>query len=322
MASCHARAVMLRRKEYRDETDYNIALTVANHMGSDGRPATVSLATIAEYVHCHYNTADKRVKAMTAGGQLITGRSGRYLSYSIPYDGDDGELEGDSAAVSEVTEMRLEMVELKEQVTQLAAAVSQLSQHLHTIVTRPSHVLHTSFTSADEANVNEVGKKGRREGEEEDKTPLSPQGEEVRGVDPELAAAWETIQGLQTYFSDVSGIAVPRPRTKKQESAFLENWGEPLWTIYSAAGKDLAKTRRAIEAVVPDMRRKGLTVSRPFSILGAAQDYIAVLDNPPPPAALNGNGHHKPTSTPAVTPPTDDRKARIARMINDGRKPS
>lgn len=174
MASCHARAVMLRRKEYRDETNYNVALAIATHMGSDGRPATVSLATIAEYAHCHYNTADKRTKEMWGNGQVIMGKCGRYLAYSVPYDGDDGEPEGDGTNAGEVGELRQEVSELKNQLTQLAAAVAALSHDLHTIVTRPSHDLHTTFTSTDEDNVS---KEGKKESIEEDSIPNGIQGD-------------------------------------------------------------------------------------------------------------------------------------------------
>lgn len=228
MASCHTRAVMLRRQEYRDETNYNIALVVAMHMGSDGRPATVSLATIAEYAHCHYNTADKRTKQMSDLGQLHIEKNGKMLTYLVPFDGDeDGEPEGRKPAggdSGEVSQLRREVAGLKTELVELTAVVTSLSHHLHTIVTPPSHDVHMVVTPPSTDNVNEVGKKGRSRSEEGG-TPLPPKRPSLP-----IHLATEAMMEVWELWLDHQERAVGKPLsefTAKRQIKIIEGMGVP-----------------------------------------------------------------------------------------------
>lgn len=173
MANWHVRALMERRKEYESAEhtkDYDIAMAVAIHIGEDDSPAVMSIATIARLAGCHYNTADKRTKAMAAAGQLVVKQgNGKLLAYNLPFAAErapaDEHPPAPPESQDEMKALRQEIAALREVVSDLADSV----KYLHTVVTSSSHSHHTDFTPYQSDYVKEVEKKRRRK-----ETPLAP----------------------------------------------------------------------------------------------------------------------------------------------------
>lgn len=237
MASQHARSVQLNRKEYGDEINYNLALCIALHMGSDGKPARLAISTLAEHGFCHYNTADKRLKEMAAMGLIKMSKAGKLFDYSIPGEHEDEEAESyQPPAVDhsdEIERINGRLDNLERQVVNLVKMVETLSHELHTIFTSSSHELHMNFTPAVNENVNKEEKKRRREG---DNNPPNPPAGKKREkpqenannlrfcpeylATPDFLNAW----GEWEQYHDDKGRPLA-PGTAKKQLQDMSKWG-------------------------------------------------------------------------------------------------
>lgn len=180
MSSRHVRWVLANRLRYADQIDRDIMVAIATHIGYDDKPARVGMAAIAEYAGVHFNTVDKRTKAMAERGDLIIGRAGRYCTYALPTDADDQTRTGDepppghqsedpTGLQEQIDELRAEVSSLRLDMKELKAMFTSLSHDVHTSLTRRSHDNHMSFTPAQRADVNkgeeeEEGGEGGKEG--------------------------------------------------------------------------------------------------------------------------------------------------------------
>lgn len=173
MANWHVRAVMERRKEYESEEytkDYDIVMAIAVHIGEDDSPAVMSIAAIARYAGCHYNTVDKRTKVLAAEGKLAIGPGhGKMLAYNLPFESkralSDERPPAPAAEQDETKSLREEVRQLREVVAELSESV----KHLHTAITTSSHSHHTDVTSHQSDYVKKVEKKKRSK-----ESPLPP----------------------------------------------------------------------------------------------------------------------------------------------------
>lgn len=169
MALQHIRAFRARREEFGDQINQDIAHAIADHMGYDDSPATVSIKTLATEARCHYNTADKRTKEMAAAGLIKIDKQGKLLCYSIPgkYEDVTRPPVEPTNPNDDIERLNGRMDNLEKKVDGLCEDVRRLSHDLHIIVTSSSHDLHTTFTPNDTnrhtavtrpvyGNVNEV----------------------------------------------------------------------------------------------------------------------------------------------------------------------
>lgn len=228
MAAWHGRAVMAQREKYKDEISYNLALSVALHMGNDNSPATVSIKTLGAEAHCHYNTADKRTKELEVDGLLIIERDGKFLSYRIP-----GEFENESYIATtppvvdhsddiERTNTRLDALE--EKVDRLCEVVERLLHDLHTIVTRPSHDLHTTVTHSVYENVNKVVEEVEEEIYNARATEIPPyELPDPYTPFPEIAERrMEMVSALSGVVKDVASVGVSEAKFEQAADELIK----------------------------------------------------------------------------------------------------
>lgn len=214
MASRHVRWVLANRDAYPDQIDRDIMVAIASHIGYDDQPARLSMATIAEYAGCHFNTVDKRTKALSESGALVVEKVGRYLTYSLPASADAETIRGDEpppgATQDEerigAIEERLDGLEavihdLRADVKELAAMFTSLPHDVHTTLTPRSHEVHTSFTSDQSGDVNKEVKKGRREEEGERAHPAPARANGHTGLLLEMNAPAPATAGERALLS-------------------------------------------------------------------------------------------------------------------------
>lgn len=283
MASRHVRWVLANRQRYPDSIDRDIMVAIATHIGYDDQPARISMATIAEYAGCHYNTADKRTKALAEAGALVIGKSGRFLTYELPGSADAETRLGDEPPPGACSEESGRIDALEEQVAALAGEVRELttivtslSHDLHIIVTSSSHDVHTSFTPRQSDDVNKEGKKGRREEVRQPRARASTEGPFIPAITQRINAILE-VCGLNgsvpAHKADAENAAVQLDSYSAAE--ILERFGRPSgpapgwnWYLHDFRGQkgDQPKPRWVVENI---------------------------SKQPPRPIAANGNGSGK-----------------------------
>lgn len=234
MAAQHARTVQLRRREFGDEINQQLALTIALHMGNDGSPAKLAILTLAEYAPCHYNTADRRTKEMAARGLIKIQKSGKLFLYSIAGDFEDGftgPIEPPAVDYGDEIELingRLDRLErqvenLVTMVSELHTIVTSSSHELHTNFTPTSHDVHTMFTPPVYRNVNKEEKKRRRE---EGGIPPSPLPPEMKNL-TEMVNALVTVTGMSghRFWHELSGEAAELLKVGYTPEQIVDHYG-------------------------------------------------------------------------------------------------
>lgn len=124
--------MLANRLKYPDPLDREIMIAIATHIGYDDQPARVSIATIAEYAGCHFNTADKRTKALAEAGDLVIDKAGRFLTYTLPQSADGETATGDEPPPGGDAAKTIDgLDELREELRELRTIVTSLSHDVH-----------------------------------------------------------------------------------------------------------------------------------------------------------------------------------------------
>lgn len=79
---------------------------------------------------------------------------------------------------------------------------------------------------------------------------------------------------LEEHFSSVTGIPLPKRRTKKEKKAAGALWWGPLKDILDWCDRDVWAAKRIISAAVKEMDAESLTIKAPKSIIGNATDVF------------------------------------------------
>jgi len=99
------------------------------------------------------------------------------------------------------------------------------------------------------------------------KDPLSPKGD---GREKSLTGKNKLAQDLLEYFSELTCLSIPEPKTTKQGKEFGTAWKRPILAIAKECDFDLERTRALIRWTIQTFDAKNLALKSPLSIQGIA----------------------------------------------------
>lgn len=148
----------------------------------------------------------------------------------------------------------------------------------------PPHASGTEHTTEPEVIRKTSGKHPAqnklREGNDKSRESLSPDGESEPVSKPQTPRQLAT-SALETQFSSISGLPLPKRDTSKDKKSSAVRWWNPLAEIWEMCGKDTDRAAKIIEMAYRKMVKDQLTISAPQSIIEVAKSIYA----------QNGNGY-------------------------------